>query len=156
MELSRHIAQEYSQAAEGKRQQTHPRPPLTQNAHPNATVAAYYAHYENIKRHLHMEDMSRVDAMIALRLRATGHSPEAVLATVFQCAPSIRQDNGKKEGRNWQLYAERTTAYAFGTAGDVTLAKNERFLEHWRKIEGQKEQTVEHEKEQIQPRLRMR
>ncbi len=136
MELSRHIAQEYSQAAEGKRQQTHPRPPLTQNAHPNATVAAYYAHYENIKRHLHMEDMSRVDAMIALRLRATGHSPEAVLAAVFQCAPGVRQDNGKKESRNWHQYAERTTAYAFGTAGDVTLTKNERYLEHWRKIEG--------------------
>ena len=151
LELSRQIAKEYSQAAEGKRQQTRPRPPVTQNAHPNATVTAYYAHYENIKRHLHMEDMSRVDAMIALRLRATGHSPEAVLATVFQCAPSIRQDNGKKEGRNWQLYAERTTAYAFGTAGDVTLAKNERFLEHWRKIEG----LIQEEKPDT-PRIRIR
>ena len=155
MELSRHIAQEYSQAAEGKRQQTHPRPPLTQNAHPNATVAAYYAHYENIKRHLHMEDMSRVDAMIALRLRATGHSPEAVLAAVFQCAPSIRQNNGKKEGRNWHQYAERTTAYAFGTAGDVTLTKNERYLEHWRKIEMMEAGRQEQQKQEI-PRVRMR
>ena len=155
MELSRHIAQEYSQAAEGKRQQTHPRPPLTQNAHPNATVAAYYAHYENIKRHLHMEDMSRVDAMIALRLRATGHSQEAVLAAVLQCAPSIRQDNGKKEGRNWHQYAERTTAYAFGTAGDVTLTKNERYLEHWRKIEMMEAGRQEQQKQEI-PRVRMR
>ena len=96
--------------------------------------------------------------MIALRLRATGHSPEAVLTAVFQCAPGIRQGNGKKEGRNWHQFAERTTAYAFGTAGDVTLAKNERFLEHWRKIEGQKESIMKQEQEKIQeqPRLRMR
>ena len=74
-----------------------------------------------------------MDAMVALRLRATGHGQQAVVEAVRQCGPTIRE---KPEGRNWQLYAERTAAYAFGTAGDAALAKNERYLEHWRKIEG--------------------
>ena len=98
-----------------------------------------------------MEDFSRVDAMIALRLRATGHSPQAVTDAIFQCAPAIRQGRAQNEGRDWHRYAERTTAYAFGVAGDVTLAKNQRFLEHWRKIEG----TVQEEKQEA-PRVRMR
>ena len=70
--------------------------------------------------------------MIALRLRATGHSQQTVAEAVRQRAPTIREKN---EGRNWQRYAERTAAYAFSVAGDVALAKNERYLEHWQKIE---------------------
>ena len=49
-----------------------------------------------------------------------------------------------------QRYAERTAAYAFGAAGDAALAKNERYLEHWRGIE--KEEKVRQEV----PRVRMR
>ena len=98
---------------------------------------------------MNVEDFSRVDAMIALRLRATGHSQQTVAEAVRECGPSIREKN---EGRNWQRYAERTAAYAFGVAGDVALARNEKYFEHWRKIEG-----VEPEKRQEEaPRLRMR
>ena len=64
-----------------------------------------------------------------------------------QCAPTIREKN---EGRDWQRYAERTAAYAFSVAGDVALAKHERYGEHWRKIEGFAARGKE------QPRLRMR
>ena len=85
--------------------------------------------------------------MIALRLRATGHSQQAVAETVRQCAPTIREKN---EGRNWQRYAERTAAYAFSVAGDVALAKNERYREHWQKIEGAQETRQE------TPQLRLR
>ena len=51
---------------------------------------AYYAHMENIRRHLTIEDYSRVDAMIALRLRSSGHSRESVEETIRACAPTIR------------------------------------------------------------------
>ena len=116
---------------------------------PGSPTAAYYAHFANIQQHLSIEDFSRVDAMIALRMRATGHSRQDVADVIHQCAPGIRKI---KEGRNWQRYAERTAAYAFGVAGDVALARNEKYFEHWRKIEG-----VEPEKRQEEaPRLRMR
>ncbi len=114
------------------RRRQHPRVVPT-FPHSTDTVTAYYAHYENIRQHLTVEDFSRVDAMIALRLRAIGHSQQAVTEALCQCAPTIRE---KKEGRDWQRYAERTAAYAFSVAGDVALAKHKRYMEHWRGIEG--------------------
>jgi len=140
-ELARQIAREYA-AAQGPRQT---RPPIAMR--PGNASAAYYAHYENIRQHLNVEDFSRVDAMIALRLRATGHNREAALDAVRQCGPTIRERN---EGRDWQRYAERTADYAFGVAGDVALAKNGRYLEHWQKIE--EIQKARHES----PRVRLR
>lgn len=144
-ELARQIEREYA-VAEVQRRQTQPLP-VPAHAHPGDSTAAYYAHYENIRQHLALEDFSRVDAMIALRLRATGHSQQAVAEAVRQCAPTIREKN---EGRDWQRYAERTAAYAFSMAGDAALAKNERYLEHWQKIEGA------HEARQETLRLRLR
>ena len=134
LELSRRIERECA-AAEAKRQQAYPPRPAPQTAHPGSTVSAYYAHYEDIRKRITTEDLSRVDAMIAVRLRATGHSQEAIVAALLQCAPTIRQSCPKRETRNWHRYAERTAAYAFGVAGDVALAKNERLLEHSRKVE---------------------
>ena len=151
LHLSRGIAQELA-AAEAKRQQISLlSPPVPTAPRPNNATAAYHAHFENIQRHLTVEDFSRVDAMIALRLRATGHSPQAVTDAIIQCAPAIRQGRAKHEGRDWHRYAERTTAYAFGVAGDVALAKNEQYVEYWRKIEG-----IVQEKKLDAPRMRMR
>ncbi len=72
--------------------------------------------------------------MIALRLRANGHSWQAVAETIASCAPTIR--DGQTESRNWQQYAERTANYAFGPAGDRDLMKNEKYHDLWRMVEG--------------------
>lgn len=69
--------------------------------------------------------------MIALRLRTTGHSRDAVMEAVRQCAPHIRETPAH---RDWQRYAERTADYAFGVAGDVELAKYETYREMWRRV----------------------
>lgn len=145
-ELARQIEREYAAAEKARQPQTR-RNSVAPPARSADSASAYYAHYENIRQHLALEDLSRVDAMIALRLRATGHSQQAVAETVRQCAPTIREKN---EGRNWQRYAERTAAYAFSVAGDVALAKNERYREHWQKIEGAQETRQE------TPQLRLR
>ena len=128
--MARRIAREYAAREAQKRQHPNLASALPHTAD---SVKAYYAHYENIRQHLTVEDFSRVDAMIALRLRATGHSQQDIAEAVRQCAPTIREKN---EGRDWLRYAERTAAYAFSVAGDVALAKNERYGEHWRRIEG--------------------
>ena len=85
-----------------------------------------------LKRDLSIEDYSRVDARIALRLRSNGHSREAVEETIRACAPTIRNSQG---GRTWQRYAERTADYAFGSAGDRDLVRNERYRDLWRRVE---------------------
>ena len=143
LELAKWIDYEYREAAR-KRLQARPFP--SASLRPGDPSKAYYAHLENIRKHLIIEDYSRVDAMIALRMRANGHSKETVAETIRTCAPTIREN---PKGRDWQRYAERTADYAFGMAGDQDMARNQRFWPLWRKVEGLGEV------QQEQPTLRM-
>lgn len=130
-ELGRKIERKYAEAAAKRKLESQTFQP--QISQPGDPTSAYYAHLENIRRHLTIEDYSRVDAMIALRLRSNGRSREAVAETIRSCAPTIRET---QKGRNWQRYAERTAGYAFGSAGDRDLERNARYRELWRGIEG--------------------
>ena len=132
--LARRIDREYAEAT--KKRQAEQRTFQTPDFSPGDPAAAYYAHLENIRRHLTIEDYSRVDAMIALRMRSNGHSRESVEETIRICAPTIRET---QTGRNWQRYAERTVNYAFGPAGDRDLERNARYRELWGKVEGKEE-----------------
>ena len=137
-ELARQIDRKYADTAKAQRE----RPRAVSSGRPGDPVTAYYAHLDNIRKHLAIDDYSRVDAMIALRMRSNGHSRSDVAETVRACAPTIR-DAEKAGSRNWHRYAERTADYAFGMAGDVDMAKNERYRELWRRIEGIGEQERE-------------
>ena len=132
--LARRIDREYAEAA--TKRQAEQRTFQTPDFRPGDPAAAYYAHLENIRRHLTIEDYSRVDAMIALRMRSNGHSRESVEEAIHICAPTIRDS---PTGRNWQRYAERTVNYAFGPAGDRDLERNARYRELWGKVEGKEE-----------------
>lgn len=145
LELSRQIDQEHAESV--KAQKTRPAAVAPSTARPGDPVSAYYAHLDNIRKHMAIDDYSRVDAMIALRMRSNGHSRTDVAETIRTCAPTIRE---KQAGRDWQRYAERTADYAYGVAGDVDIAKNDRYRAMWRRIEGAEE------REKEQPRLRMR
>ena len=125
--LSRRIERDYADAA--KKRQTMPIP---QGQRSGDAVSAYWAHLEDIRRHKSIEEYSRVDAMIALRLRANGYSYDAVMDAVFRCAPAIRE---KPVGRNWRRYAERAANYAFGLAGELALEKQEGFRRAWKRVE---------------------
>ena len=140
--LARRIDHEYAEAAEKRKAERRIFP--MSDFRPGDPAAAYYAHLENIRSHLTIEDYSRVDAMIALRMRANGHSRESVEETIRTCAPTIRDS---QTGRNWQRYAERTVNYAFGPAGDRDLERNARYRELWGKVE---------RKEEKEQRIRMK
>ena len=116
---------------------------------PGSPATAYFAHLDNISRSMAIDDLRQVDAMIALRMRANGHSRKVVTDTIDLCAPVIREYPGNS---NWQGYAERTAEYAFGKVGDQDMARNQRFLPLWRKIEGLEEK----QKEEESPMWRMR
>ena len=107
--------------------------PLTGLQGTNNPQQAYFKHWADIREHITIEDFSRVDAMIALRLRSNGHSQEEVEEAIRACAPAIRE---RRAGRNWQRYAERTAAYAFGYAGDRDMERNARYRGRWRQVEG--------------------
>ena len=78
-------------------------------------------------------DLSRVDSMVAVRLRITGHDQGEIAATLEACAPAFRQTN---EGRNWQDYAQRTVRYVFGPEGSRKTARLERYRDQFLQLEG--------------------
>ena len=53
--------------------------------------------------------------MIAL----ANESVHSRMPVIRRCAPTLRRE----EKRDWQRYAARTAAYAFGLAGDMELAR---------------------------------
>ena len=112
------------------------RPPIPVAAPAAFSHSAYEAHYRDIvARHNKEESInwSRVDSMVALRLRVTGHDQAAIAAIIEACAPTIRPA-GKTH--NWHDYARRTATYAFGPKGELTLAKIERHRDQFLRLEG--------------------
>jgi hypothetical protein len=82
-------------------------------------------------------DLSRVDAMIAVRMCVTSHDQVAIEGAIRQCAPATRQ---KDEGRNWDDYAQRTARYAYSAAGDRQAADIGKYRQQWEKLEGREPQ----------------
>ena len=112
-----------------------------------AAVAAYRKHTEAVIKMQRGDsiDASRVDAMVAVRLRVTGHSEGAVAAAIQAVAPTTRTE---QTGRDWQDYAQRTARYAFGPAGSAKAADLARYSQQWRTLEGQHQQRPQRERQQ--------
>jgi len=103
-------------------------------------IRAYKRHHWHVcnllsNLHYSQENLSRIDSMIALRLRATGHTQAAIEAAILHCAPQIRIGTDRQE-HDWPDYARRTAAWAFSP--DATKQLRERlwcYVEQWRNIE---------------------
>lgn len=110
-------------------------------------VDAYQRHYRDV---LHRQagggeiDLSRLDSMIAVRMRVTGHSQASIEGAIRQCAPAIREAD---EGRNWQDYAQRTARFAYSAEGDRQAAALAKYRGQWLKLEGREpHQAQQHER----------
>jgi hypothetical protein len=99
---------------------------------------AYQKHYEDVigRQRGGAVDLSRVDAMIAVRMRVTGYQQGEIESALRQCAPATRQD---EQGRDWNDYAQRTARYAFGGAGDRQAADLGKYRQQWEKLEGREQ-----------------
>lgn len=107
------------------------------------TDQAYFQHYADIAQRMPIDNLSRVDSMIAVRLRVTGHSPEEVKRAIERCAPAIRPANQRQEHRWGGGYAQRTMSYAFGPKGDIQVHRTARYHEQWKRLDHrQKVQTT--------------
>ena len=117
-------------------------------------VKAYQRHYRDVLGVLQKRggggplDLSRVDAMIAVRMRITGHDQEAIEAAIRRCAPGIRPT---AEGRNWDDYARRTARYAYSAAGDRQAAQLTHYRPQWERLEGREPQQARPELEELAP-----
>ena len=140
--LSSQIDAEYQRQAALKAQQperSRAKPALELAAASGSAIDAYQRHYRDVlKRQRGGEvDLSRVDSMIAVRMRVTGHDQAAIEGAIRQCAPATRQ---KDEGRDWNDYAQRTARYAYSAAGDRQAAELGKYRQQWEKLEGREPQ----------------
>ncbi|WP_442857288.1 hypothetical protein [Burkholderia sp. PAMC 28687] len=110
---------------------------------PGSLADVYRRHYEDVvgrqERRQHAGnghvDPSRVDAMIAVRMRVTGHDQAAVQEALRQCSPGAH-GRSVGDGRNWNHYAERTAQYAFSPAGTRRFDQLGQYQAQWEKLEG--------------------
>lgn len=127
------IARELDQMAQAATAQA-PSPAHTAAPGGSPMAELYAAHRQDIiaRQEGGHIDLSRVDAMVAVRLRLTGHDQAEIAATLETCAPATRQTT---EGRNWRDYAQRTARYAFGPEGSLTAARLERYRDQFLRLE---------------------
>ena len=99
-------------------------------------------------------ESDHLNAYVALQMRKEGFSREVVANTIFHCAP---EDQPGQSERNWRRYTERITAYAFGIAGDMTLARGTAAKENQRQEQQKREDKARREEAAVEtPRMRMR
>ncbi|MES2900193.1 MAG: TraI/MobA(P) family conjugative relaxase [Pseudomonadota bacterium] len=129
---------------QGGRQRVDAIPPIP--AGTDANVHAYASHFRDIAVHYKEQklDLWRLDAMVALRMRITGHSPDEIESTLRTVAPVVHQ---QEPARDWDHYAKRTTAHAFGPAGDRQLPNLAIHRERWLLVERKVERKVERDHE---------
>jgi len=123
-----------------------------------SAVEAYRRHYRDVLWRLKEEngdnralDLSRVDSMVAVRMRVTGHDQADIEAAIRQCAPAMRP---AAEGRDWDDYARRTARFAYSAAGDRQVKALSIYQESWLRLEGreperQRQQTPEERRKTI-------
>lgn len=147
LELSKTIYAEFHQQALEKAEKEQARQLERSRTQPDLNAAkseigaikAYQAHYRDVVRLLRQRlgvgkfDLSRVDSMIAVRLRVTGHDQSAIECAIRQCAPSIRPND---ESRDWDDYARRTAHYAYSFAGDHQAQQLAKYRQEWARLEG--------------------
>jgi hypothetical protein len=136
--LEAQLVSRHRQEAAAERERDHGRvgqpvpPPGNATAGP---VDAYRLHYSDVLKRQQggKVDLSRVDSMIAVRMRVTGHSQAEVAAALRQCAPGIRPPG---EVRDWNDYALRTADYAYSPAGERQARDLQKYRECWERLEG--------------------
>jgi hypothetical protein len=95
---------------------------------------AYSVHARDLMNFFDKLDYSRLDAMVAVRMRCTGHSEAAIEEAIKTGSPLIRPAEHAHK-HNWAQYAARTAAFAFSPAGDLQVEKARRSLDIWMKME---------------------
>lgn len=87
---------------------------------------AYRRHLADVARKTNAQsDRSRIDAEVAVRLRAAGHDRDAIARVIKEAGPALRPD----EPRDWNRYAQRAVDFAFGLPGS-------RLAHHLARMEG--------------------
>jgi hypothetical protein len=106
------------------------------DAIPGSAIYAYWRHYEDVVKCQGGGEIDRfrVGAMIAVRMRVTGHNRDEIKNTLRQCATAMRLED--ERGHDWKDDAHRTVRYAYSAVGDRQAAELEKYRSQWERLEG--------------------
>jgi hypothetical protein len=141
LELSRSIDADYARRAEKQTRAAVQRPavavPVSVPGQVVSLAQVYDAHRADILTRQKGEiDYSRLDSMIALRMRATEYDRGAIQAAIRDGAPRSRPDDAR-EGHQWDDYAKRTANSAYTPRADRQLESlAPKYAEQWARLEG--------------------
>lgn len=104
-----------SEAPEAARTSTAPGPAPVPP--PRDLAEVYRRHFTDVARQLgDRGDVSRLDGLVAVRMRLTGHRLADVAQAIREGAPKVRN-----EERDWSAYGQRAAAFAFSIPGQRQL-----------------------------------
>jgi hypothetical protein len=116
------------------------RPPVRERPPVQSLAEAYHRHLLAVRQDQPRADVSRVDGEIAVRLQLNGYSRREVAKAIAMGAATDRPN----ERRDWTAYAERTVAFAFGTAGKRIGERIRAQMDRLLSVEGRRQQDVDH------------
>ena len=99
-----------------------------------SALDSYQRHYREVSGEKGQQqdsaiDTSRLDALVAVRMRVTGH-------TQGEIEEALRQVAAARAGRDLDDYAKRTARYAFSRVGEQKASQAAQFRPQWRRLEG--------------------
>lgn len=97
---------------------------------------AFRAHMDNIRVHTSSGDHSRMDYMIAVRMRGTGYSQNEIAEAITTCSPDYRPEQDRKKHGNFVNYGKTTAEAAFSSRGSSDLDRLSKYINFWLKLEG--------------------
>ncbi|MGA9130162.1 MAG: TraI/MobA(P) family conjugative relaxase [Terracidiphilus sp.] len=137
LELSRVIDTEYARQAAKQAKEAVQLSPVAPPKAEQGIFQVYDAHRADILARQKGEiDYSRLDSMIALRMRVTGHDQAAIQAAIRDGAPRSRPLDSRG-GHQWDDYARRTANSAYTPRADrqaESLAP--KYTGQWARLEG--------------------
>lgn len=99
----------------------------------------YQRHQLDITTRLRdVTDQSRIDSMIATRMRVTGFQQDEIRQTIFNNTPRVGHDSYDRKGseEDLQRYADRTARYPWAPQGERQVEGLKKYEDQWRKLEG--------------------
>lgn len=145
LELARMIEADYAQRAAKQAPEAGQRPAVAAMVPGNgiSLEQVYDAHRADIlARQKGAVDFSRLDSMIALRMRATEYDRGTIQAAIRDGAPRSRSDDARAV-HQWDDYAKRTADSAYTPRAERQLESlAPRYAEHWAQLEGRELQSV--------------
>ena len=110
-----------------------------------------------LKQYTDKIDPSQLDAVIAMRMRLAGYTPQETANEMHRKARPLRMET---EHRDWRNYYSRTVWYAFGVAGDIDIATEKptpeqilAFHQEAERLEAARAGAVEEAREAPRPRM---